>query len=724
MRILIAAALMIIVLFALLVAPASASDPTPLPAATRQPTYTPLPTATRRVFSSATATATAAPTPVISRVEYRPPAPNVHPGPDDGLAPPPRSGLGLAAVIGGGALVLVPLAGVLVLAVRRGNLLQLAVAWRAQRNSPQQRELAQLRKEQKKRQATERKQLRQIAKHLARVTTDVLTGVKYCHIYRNQHGRKKVQKVSFTNAIVIGGEQILLRLGRVPYGHTRWELFANAPGSGANRPVESGTAVVSWYATELYLALGRQVEIVFYEDLGIFFQIGLKQGIAGVPKRVWWRDPEGKKFSMMEGDPLNEGKGGMRDAEKYPGTRLYFPVGLGRNRAVIRKDLRNQPHLIVSGTTGSGKSNFLNQMICTWLERNTPATLQLYLIDLKVVEFAHFLALSTDDGAEGQKSIVANVVQNEKEATAELEFLYREIERRQQLMKGVCVNIEGWNQQKPHARMPYIVCIFDELSLVMLSHDRKLASAAKRFTAKCLAVGRSSGVHMILCTQVINSQIVDMLITANTPGKMIFRQATRSASINALGDGRAWTHLEQSGMGYFCDAQGKEHLVQSPLILESQRDDVIATILERMQGAPEQKSIIVQAWQYALDNYDGSLRQRDMWEEYFRDFIGKDRFQALIREHFWNAETWQPVLELNGDGEHWRCIPARRGVAAHVEPVRYPLATVYAYTVCPEIEADEIEQVEALPYFDEVEDDEDEPFDYEEYKQIMEIFND
>ena len=77
-------------------------------------------------------------------------------------------------------------------------------------------------------------------------------------------------------------------------------------------------------------------------------------------------------------------------------------------------------------------------MICTWLERNRPGTLQLYLIDLKVVEFAHYLQLSPDDNPdiEGCPSMIANVIQHETEAVKELERLFKEIERRQKLMSG------------------------------------------------------------------------------------------------------------------------------------------------------------------------------------------------------------------------------------------------------------------------------------------------
>jgi len=521
-----------------------------------------------------------------------------------------------------------------------------------------EKEKKRLLKDHQRRERERKKTLRSIAKSLARETQSVLAHVGYCHEYRDPGKRKKrIQPIQFSHAVIVGEEQVLLRVHRIPWKKSRWDLFSNAPGQGA-KPVANGTTLVSWYATELYLALERQVQVSFFEDIGIMFQIALKQGVAGVPKLVMWRDPEGKGFSMLDGDPFNDGKGRMPDVGHYPRTRLQIPIGLGRNRMVLRQDMVSLPHLIVSGATGTGKSNFLNQMICTWLIRNTPNTLQLYLIDLKVMEFAPYLSLSIEDGALAP-SMIANVVQREQEAVDQLDALYKEIERRQRMMAGVCIDIDGWNElsldDPSMHRLPRVVVVFDELSIVMLSENKKLASSGKRFLAKCLALGRASGVHMILCTQAVNRQVVNMLITANTPGKMIFRQVTRTASINALGDGRAWTHLEQPGMGYFCDERGGENLVQTPLIYEHQRDAVIESELARMEGrsAEPRELTIEDVGRYALENYGGKMAHRDMWRQ-FRGRIGHRALGNLIKAHYEKPlalyENWREYVILPSAG--------------------------------------------------------------------------
>lgn len=525
--------------------------------------------------------------------------------------------------------------------------------------------LKQEKKQYQRQQKEEERKLSELAKYIANVSKETLTKVGYCHVIKNPRGGQRVQTIQFTHAIVIGRELVILRLGRIPYMRTRYELFADGT-NYSNEPstLQNGRTVVSRYAAELYLALGRQVEISFYEDCGIFFQISLKQGISGVPKRVWWRDPENKEFSMMDGHPMEDGKGGMPDVKKNPETRYYIPVGMAKNRRIIRKDLRSLPHLIVSGTTGSGKTNFLNQMICSLLERNTPKTLRLYLIDLKMVEFAHYQQLLDPTGV----SMVATVARNEETAIDVLNLLYEEIVRRQNLLEGTSINIEGWNRTNPHQRLPYIVVIFDELSLVMLSKNKEISQAASRLISKYLAIGRAFGCHMVLCTQAVSSRVVDLLTTANTPGKMIFKAANRQSSINSLGDQRAWTMLDNPGMGFFCDERGAEDMVQTAMILESQRDQVI----QRVIGTPEETVTTIQdLCAYALENFDGAMVFNYIWQHFKDRDLSRRKMFEMVQAHYFDEETESPIIDVYGDGRLYCIVPGRGQVSTKVELISF-----------------------------------------------------
>jgi len=656
---------------------------TPYPTRTRQPTYTPLPTATRRHYPT--------PIPGVTRqgvVMTMTPRPRSATDTGPGYQPdqPQKVGLvmtmtpkpGQPARVPGPAAMSVSLpsglgrvgvgvAGLVmavggVMAWRQGwwrLALAWLVAWRDYQDSEQKerrQELKELAAQRKK----EKKQLTTLAKALAQDVVNIMTQTGYCYKYKNPAGGQAIQKVTFTHAFVVAQEQVLLRLGRVPHSKNRFQLFSKGPGHTVTQEqIENGKPVTSWVATELLLALGRQVQLVYYEDQGIFFQIDLKQGVSGVPRLVLWRDPDKREFSMMDGDPLEGGLHAMPDVDKYPGTKLYIPVGLGRNRKVIRKDLRRLPHLIVSGATGTGKSNFLDQMICTFIERNTPETLRLYLIDLKVVGFTPYQRIA------GPDSIVSAVATSKSQAVEVLETLADEIEQRQVMLKGVARDIEGWNHQRPNLALPYHVVVFDELSLIMLSDDKALSKAGKRLIQNYLAIGRAFGGHMILCTQAISSKVVDLLVTANTPGKIIFRQATRTASMNAIGDSRAWTSITQPGMAFFCDERGNEDIVQSALFIEHQREDVLDAYLARQADAPKALTI-EEIGRYALENYGGRMQYKEIW----RGLSGRGTTKLALESMIRHASTYP--LELYGDGVKYQITIGRGNKPTTIAKVSAP----------------------------------------------------
>lgn len=610
--------------------------------------------------------ATMTPVPRISRATSRPQPDRsskaANNQPDGGVTPPASPfpalfGVSLLALLGGLGLMV----------LRDGGPRRLAQLWvvqKSHRNSPaalaqkkQEAELNEIRQQQK----ADRTQLTALAKLVAGNAVDIMTGVGYCWRYKNAHGKKKVQKPTFTHAIVVGQELILLRLGTVPYGRNRWQLFANAPGaSSSGVQIDSGRPRVSWMAAELRFALGRQVEIVYYDDLGIFFQISLKHGISGVPKRVLWRDPDKRSFSMMDGDPLNDNRGAMPDEAKRPETRLYLPVGLGRNRTVIRGDMRRMPHLIVLGATDSGKSNFLTQTLCTWLLRNRPETLLLDLIDLKVVEFSPYLPL-LDVG----RTCINSIALSAEDAVITLHNFFSAVEKRQKMFaEGGVINIAGWNSQNPRRRLPYRVLIFDELSLVMLNKDRSLVKEATLVVDKLLAVGRAFGLHMILCTQGMQRQVVNTLAKINIPARMVFRCAERNASIQSLGDQRAWTSLTTQGMGYFCDQSGQQTRVQTPLIFEHQRDEVIRWLLAGHADPAIQPPAIQDIWEYCQQNFGGVMRAVDIRDQFSDRGISVRTLENMVREYD------DEQVDINGD--LFRQVNGAGGRPRRLEPITSP----------------------------------------------------
>ena len=547
-----------------------------------------------------------------------------------------------------------------------GALLARYHAWRTWRHSPEaarRRELRAMARADR----LEKKQLVRVARLLARHIITASVGVGFCHRYRTDRGLfgQKIQTMTFTHAVVIsGGTEVWYRLGRIPFNKTRWQLFTPTPSGGGHVQAEHAKPTVSWFCTELYLALARPVQIVFYEDVGIFLVVGLKQGIQGVPRLVLWDDPEGKQYSMMRGDPLADGKGAIPDYVKRPDTRYHMPIGMGRNQAVMFDSIVNIFHLLVAGTTGSGKSTFLNALLCTWLLRNSPKTLRLHLIDMKMTEFSPYYPL-----LDCEHGMVDDIAVNEDDALAVLEWMEREVTRRMEMFaEAGCTTIDGWRALgKPP--IPLRILVFDELSLVLLSPNRDLRKKAQDVIARLLAVGRAQGVHMVLCTQAVNKEILSALVKANIPGRMIFRTAERNASIQAVGDGRAWTHLTQQGMAIYCSPWRGQSIVQAPMIEQRQRDEVIRTVLAGDHVAPEITYADVAL--YALNEFGredstgtwAPMRQTDMREAFKGQITqaGLDRWMARYDDSEFVCNGYV-VRQSSGAGSRPRTV---RCVAEH-----------------------------------------------------------
>ena len=202
----------------------------------------------------------------------------------------------------------------------------------------------------------------------------------------------------------------------------------------------------------------------------------------------------------------------------------------------------------------------------------------------------------------------------------------------------------------------------------MLSKNKEISQAASRLISKYLAIGRAFGCHMVLCTQAVSSRVVDLLTTANTPCKMIFKAANRQSSINSLGDQRAWTMLDNPGMGFFCDERGAEDMVQTPMILESQRDDVI----QRAINAPEETATTIHdLCAYALENFDGAMVFNYMWQHFKDRDLSRKKLFELVQAHYFDEKTESPTIDVYGDGRLYCVIPGRGQVSTKVELISF-----------------------------------------------------
>lgn len=246
----------------------------------------------------------------------------------------------------------------------------------------------------------------------------------------------------------------------------------------------------------------------------------------------------------------------------YQESKANLPLALGKDVSgqPIVVDLAKMPHLLVAGTTGSGKSVAVNVMILSLLYRHRADTVRMIMIDPKMLELSTY---------EGIPHLLTPVVTDMKEAANALRWCVMEMERRYRLMATVGVrNLAGFNQKvreaavsgkpimepftelgvspKPLEPLPFIVVIVDELADMMMTVGKKV----EEFIARLAQKARAAGIHLILATQRPSVDVITGLIKANIPTRIAFQVSSRIDSRTILDQMGAETLLGHGDMLY------------------------------------------------------------------------------------------------------------------------------------------------------------------------------
>jgi S-DNA-T family DNA segregation ATPase FtsK/SpoIIIE len=314
-----------------------------------------------------------------------------------------------------------------------------------------------------------------------------------------------------------------------------------------------------------------------------------------------------------------------QDAE----SRLQIALGKDIFGNPVAADLAAMPHLLVAGATGTGKSVFLNGLLCSILFRARPDEVKLLLIDPKMLEFSMY---------QGIPHLIADVVTNPKRAAAALQGIVRMMEDRYRVMseKGVR-NIAQYNRavarDLAHAPpqpddelvplpLPYVVVVIDELADLMIVAARDVEESLMRLAQ----MARAAGIHLVLATQRPSVDVITGVIKANFPSRISFQVSSRTDSRTVLDSNGAERLLGMGDMLHIPPGTARLERIHGPYLSEKEVQAV--TDYLRAQGSPEFDPALIRL----SDDGEGAPESDAEYDELFDeavDIVARHRIASI-----------------------------------------------------------------------------------------------
>ncbi len=259
--------------------------------------------------------------------------------------------------------------------------------------------------------------------------------------------------------------------------------------------------------------------------------------------------------------------------DKFQKKDVRLPIALGKSISgmPIVGDLTSMPHLLIAGTTGSGKSVCINTIIVSLLYKLSPDLCKFILIDPKMLELSTY---------EGIPHLLTPVITDAKKATSALSWTVKEMNSRYKLMSKVGVrNIDGYNA-KHKLKMPYIVVVVDEMSDLMLVAGKEI----ENYIQKLSQMARAAGIHIIMATQRPSVDVITGTIKANFPTRISFQVSSKIDSRTILGEQGAEQLLGKGDM-LFMSSANRIIRIHGPYVSEQEIEKITNSL--RAQGEPD-----------------------------------------------------------------------------------------------------------------------------------------
>jgi S-DNA-T family DNA segregation ATPase FtsK/SpoIIIE len=310
------------------------------------------------------------------------------------------------------------------------------------------------------------------------------------------------------------------------------------------------------------LCLAMAAESILIERMAGKSTVGI-QVPNSTRETIWLRD-------VIEADNFTQSK-----------SKITIAMGKDINGRIVVADLATMPHVLIAGSTGSGKSVAINAMIMSVLYKATPEQVRLILVDPKRVELGMY---------EGIPHLFTPIITEPKLAANALRNAVREMERRLKLLASKSVrNIDQYNKlfaegtlnmfddgdEVPEADqrpLPYIMIIIDELADLMMLDKSNVEEAITRLAQMARAVG----IHLVLATQRPSVDVITGLIKANVPTRMSFRLASKTDSRTILDSNGAESLLGRGDMLYLPPGTSRVQRVHAPFVTEKEISGVVA----------------------------------------------------------------------------------------------------------------------------------------------------
>ncbi len=296
---------------------------------------------------------------------------------------------------------------------------------------------------------------------------------------------------------------------------------------------------------------------------------------------------------------------------------IKLPIALGKSISgkPIVGDLSSMPHLLIAGTTGSGKSVCINTIILSLLYRHTPDKCKFILIDPKMLELSTY---------EGIPHLLCPVITEAKKAASVLGWVVKEMENRYRLMTKEGVrNIDGYNA-KHKLPMPYIVVVVDEMSDLMLVAGKEI----ENYIQKLSQMARAAGIHIIMATQRPSVDVITGTIKANFPTRISFQVTSKIDSRTILGEQGAEQLLGKGDMLYMSSAN-RIIRIHAPFVSDNEIEKVNNSL--RSQAEPDYVDEILN---FADEKEIGDIQNQGEKDELYKQAIDIIRSEGKASTSF------------------------------------------------------------------------------------------